>query len=60
MFKYIEKEDFPKVEMELFSKTYPCYLLLNVLVKNNSCYEIYNYETEYVNGEWLLKTRGLV
>lgn len=61
MNKFILKEEFPSIEMELFSKTYPCYLSLSVfvveIIGNNLKMVPYNYETEYVNGQWLLKTK---
>ena len=62
MKKYVIKEEFPEIEMELFSKTYPCHLILAVYVIDTSIpsrviAEAYVYETEFINGEWLLKTK---
>ena len=59
MKKFVTREEFPQVEMELFSKTYPCYLTLAVYVMDISIpsrAEAHVYVTEFVNGEWLLKT----
>lgn len=62
MKKFVTREEFPQIEMELFSKTYPCYLTLIVYVVDTSIplkvsIETYIYETEFINGEWLLKTK---
>ena len=62
MKKFVTREEFPQVEMELFSKTYPCYLIIAILVVDTSTLfqvkaEAHVYETEFVNGEWLLKTK---
>lgn len=62
MKKFVTREEFPQIEMELFSKTYPCYLTLVIYVVDTSIpakvkAEAYIYETEFINGEWLLKTK---
>ena len=62
MKKFVTREEFPQIEMELFSKTYPCYLTLIIYVVDTSILlkvnvEAYIYETESINGEWLLKTK---
>ena len=62
MKKFVTREEFPQVEMELFSKTYPCHLILAVFVVDTSIplkvrAEAHVYETEFINGEWLLKTK---
>lgn len=61
MKKFISMDELPQVEMELFKKIYPCYLTLNLYVleilNSNAKLITYSYETEEINGEWLLKTK---
>lgn len=56
---YITEEDFPEVEMELFSKEYPCYLQMEIIVIDEEEEILYSqlYETELIEGKWLLKTK---
>ena len=61
MKKFVTKDDFPQIEMELFSKEYPCYLTMNIyvldIINSNVNISAYSYETELINGKWLLKTK---
>ena len=60
MTKFVLEKDLPAVEMELFAKEYPCYLFLTIgVLRENLTMDIFAYDTEFIDGEWLLKTTDI-
>ena len=57
MVNLVPWENFPEIEMHLFSLEYPCYLTMQIVTSDkNGEIRTFFYETENVNNKWLLKT----
>ena len=57
MTNFVSWENFPEIEMNLFAIEYPCYLTMQIVTMDvNGKTRAFFYETEEVNGKWLLKT----
>ena len=57
MINFVPWEKFPEVEMNLFTIDYPCYLTMQVVTMDDmGNTRAFFYETEEINGKWLLKT----